>query len=184
MFFRKKAEHWLKFKFHKKLNKNENNKEIFAQFSEFKKKIHRIFKVLNEKQIAKWVIQHLIQKMSPNNYFIQFQEHANLIEWNDVALMTIFRRELKDNFKNEIIRDERNYKSLAECIEIIIDLNNKFYERVIKKQYNQFRNRAELIYESAADYTKSKQRSYIKDSEFIESVLMKLKMIHRRKKKF
>ena len=70
--------------------------------------------------------------------------------------MTIFRKELKNNVKDEIIRDERNYESLAKFIKIVIDLDNKLYKRVMKKQYNQFKDRAELIYESAAEYAKSK----------------------------
>ena len=98
--------------------------------------------------------------------------------------MTIFRRELKNNVKDEIMQDERNYKSFAEFIEIVINFNDKLYERVMKKQYDQFKDRAEFIYKSFADYAKSKQQSYIKNSKYIESALMKLNMIHRRKKKF
>ena len=70
--------------------------------------------------------------------------------------MTMFRRELKNNVKDEIMRDERDYESFAELIEIVIDFNNKLYKRVMKKRYDQFKNRAEFIYESTAKYTKSK----------------------------
>ena len=59
-FLRKRAERWLKSNLRKKLDNNENDKEIFTQFSEFKKEIRRIFEVFNEKQIAERVIQHLI----------------------------------------------------------------------------------------------------------------------------
>ena len=97
--------------------------------------------------------------------------------------MIMFRRELKDNVKNEIMRDGRDYESLAEFIEIVIDLNDKLYERVMKKWYDQFKDRAELIYESAAEYAKSKQQSYIRNSEYTESAFMKLKMTHQRRKK-
>ena len=50
--------------------------------------------------------------------------------------MTMFRKKLKNNVKDEIMRDERDYESLAELIEIVIDLDNKLYERVMKKRYN------------------------------------------------
>ena len=70
--------------------------------------------------------------------------------------MTMFRRELKDNVKDEIMRDERNYENLAEFIEIVIDLDNKLYERVMKKRYDQSKNKIELIYESASKYAKLK----------------------------
>ena len=50
--------------------------------------------------------------------------------------MTMFRRKLKDNIKNIIMRDERNYKNLTEFIKIVIDLDDKLYKRVMKKRYN------------------------------------------------
>ena len=70
--------------------------------------------------------------------------------------MTIFRQELKNNIKDEIMYDERDYENLAEFIKIVIDLDDKLYKRVMKKQYDQFKDRAELIYKSVAEYTKSK----------------------------
>ena len=48
-FFREKAERWLKFGLRKKLNDDEDDKEIFIQFSKFKKEIRRIFEISNEK---------------------------------------------------------------------------------------------------------------------------------------
>ena len=66
------------------------------------------------------------------------------------------RRKLKNNIKDEIIRDERDYESLVKFIEIVIDFDNKLYERVMKKRYDQFKDRAELIYKSAAKYAKLK----------------------------
>ena len=97
--------------------------------------------------------------------------------------MIMFRRELKNNVKNEIMRDERDYKSLAEFIEIVIDLDDKLYERVMKKRYDQFRDRTKFIYESAAEYAKSKQQSYIRNSEYIEFASMELEMTHQHKEK-
>ena len=79
--------------------------------------------------------------------------------------------------------DERNYKSLSEFIKIVIDLDDKLYKRVMKKQYNQFKDKANFIYKSAAKYTKLKQQLYTRNSEYTELALMKLNMIHRRKKK-
>ena len=95
----------------------------------------------------------------------------------------MFRQKLKNNVKNEIMRDERNYENFIKFIEIVIDLDDKLYERVIKKRYDQFKNRAEFIYELAADYAKLKQQSYIKNSKYTESALMKLNMTHRYKEK-
>ena len=97
--------------------------------------------------------------------------------------MIMFRRELKNNVKDEIMRDERDYESLAKLIKIVIDLDDKLYERVIKKRYDQSKDKAEFIYEPAAEYAKSKQQSYIRNLKYTESASMKLEMTHQRKRK-
>ena len=89
--------------------------------------------------------------------------------------MTIFRRGLKDNVKNKLIRDERDYKSLFEFIEIAIDINDKLYERIIKKRYDRQYNRAEIDYEPVIEYAKSKI-SYIRTLQYTKSISMKLDM--------
>ena len=55
------------------------------------------------------------------------------------------------------MHDERNYESLAKFIKIVINFNDKLYERVMKKRYDQFKNRARFIYKSSAEYMKLKQ---------------------------
>ena len=49
----------------------------------------------------------------------------------------MYRRELKEQVKNEFMRDERTYETLDELIEIFIDLDDKLYERVMKKKYDE-----------------------------------------------
>ncbi len=51
--------------------------------------------------------------------------------------MTMFRRDLKDNLKNEIMRDERFINDIFDLIEVIIDFDDKLYKRVMKRRYNQ-----------------------------------------------
>ena len=80
--------------------------------------------------------------------------------------------------KTKSCANERDYKSLAEFIKIVIDLDDKLYERVMKKWYDQSKSRAKFIYESAVEYTKSKQQLYIRNSEYIEFASMKLNMMH------
>ena len=48
----------------------------------------------------------------------------------------MFRKELKDNVKNKIIRDDKDYENLKKLIEIIINLNDKLYNKAIRKRYN------------------------------------------------
>jgi len=66
--------------------------------------------------------------------------------------MTMFRRGLKNNLKNEIMRDGRNISDMFDLIEVAIDLDDKLYKRVMKKRYDQFRERAGIFFESTIKY--------------------------------
>jgi hypothetical protein len=48
----------------------------------------------------------------------------------------MFRRDFKNNFKNEIIRDNKFISDIFNFIEVIIDFDDKLYKKIIKKQYN------------------------------------------------
>ncbi len=50
--------------------------------------------------------------------------------------MTMFRRNLKNNLKNEIMRDDKFISDMFDLIEVIIDFDDKLYERTMKKRYN------------------------------------------------
>jgi len=50
--------------------------------------------------------------------------------------MTMFRQDFKNNFKNEIMRDNKFINDMFNLIEVIIDFNDKLYKRVIKKRYD------------------------------------------------
>jgi len=50
--------------------------------------------------------------------------------------MTMFRRDFKNNLKNEIMRDDRSINDMFDLIEVVIDLDDKLYEKAMKKRYN------------------------------------------------
>ena len=89
----------------------------------------------------------------------------------------MYRRELKEQIKNELMRDERVYETLDELIEIFIDFDDKLYERVMKRKYDEeLKGRAET-------YSSRLSSSYFEGSnfgkgrrvdEFVEIVSMKL----------
>jgi len=66
--------------------------------------------------------------------------------------MTMFRRDLKNNLKDELMRDGRSISDMFDLIMIAIDLDDKLYERAMKKRYDQLRERAEIFFESAIEY--------------------------------
>jgi len=48
----------------------------------------------------------------------------------------MFRQDFKNNLKNEIMRDDKSISDMFDLIEVVIDLDDKLYERAIKKRYN------------------------------------------------
>ncbi len=48
----------------------------------------------------------------------------------------MFRRDFKNNLKNEIIRDEKTLNDMFDLIEIVIDFDDKLYKKAMKKRYN------------------------------------------------
>jgi len=66
--------------------------------------------------------------------------------------MTMFRRDLKNNLKNKLMRDDRSISDMFDLIMIAIDLDDKLYERTMKKRYDQLRERAGTFFESAIEY--------------------------------
>jgi len=66
--------------------------------------------------------------------------------------MTMFRRGLKDNLKDEIMRNERFINDMFDLIEVVIDFDDKLYERAMKKRYDQSYERAGTSFEPTTKY--------------------------------
>ena len=82
------------------------------------------------------------------------------------------------------MRDERNYRNFEKFIKIVINLDDKLYERIIKKCYDQSKDRAKLIYKSTMKYVKSKKTtSYMRNSKYTDFALMKFDMTQQHKEK-
>ncbi len=45
----------------------------------------------------------------------------------------MFRRDLKNNLKNEIMRNRKTLNNMFDFIEVAIDFNDKLYKKAIKK---------------------------------------------------
>ena len=160
-YFKEKVQHWFKSKVRSYLDDEKNiNDKIFTRFNNFKVAIRCIFEVFNEKQFIERIIQHLKQHEFAFDYVARFQKYVNIIDWNESTLQTMYRRELKKQVKNELMRDEKVYEMLDELIEIFIDLDDKLYERVMKKKYD------EKLKERVGTYSSRLSSSYFEESNF------------------
>ena len=103
-------------------------------------------------------LQYLQQKTSAFKYAAKFQKHVNVIEWDDVALMTMFCKDFKNNVKNEFMRYKESFKIMNNLIEVTIELDDKLYERVIKKRYYKSNKRTDIYVECNTDFREESQR--------------------------
>ncbi len=99
--------------------------------------------------------------------------------------MTMFRRRLKNNLKDEIMRDGKFISDMFDLIEVVIDLDDKLYKRAIKKRYDQLHERVETFFELAIEYYQKESRFNQKynNLDYREPASMKLDFIQRRKEK-
>lgn len=79
--------------------------------------------------------------------------------------MTIFRRDLKESVKNEIMRNDVNIEFFKDLIEIAIDLDDKLYEKVMKKRYQDSRERARPYLELISERC-NKERQFDNKSSY------------------
>ena len=125
-------------------NNNENFKNVCINFATFKIKIRRIFDVFDEKQTAKKAVQYLIQKTSTTKYATTFQKKVNLIKWNDATFIIMFRKNLKKNVKNELMKTKIETKNLSNFIIECIRLNDILYNKIIKKRFENSREKFDI----------------------------------------
>ena len=160
-YFKGRAQHWFKSKVRSYLDDEKNiNDKIFTRFNNFKIAIRRIFEIFNEKQFVEKIIQHFKQHEFAFDYVARFQKYVNIIDWDESTFQTMYKRELKKQIKNEFMRDERTYETFDELIEIFIDFDDKLYERVMTKKYNEEPRRRIEIYSSRLS------SSYFEESNF------------------
>jgi hypothetical protein len=83
------------------------------------------------------------------------------------------------------MRDGRSINDMFDLIEVAIDLDDKLYEKAMKKRYDQLRERAEIFFEPTIKYHSEEFRSSQKysNSDYRGSASMELNSIQYRKEK-
>lgn len=137
-FLRGRAQHWIKPFLRTYLDSNgqDNEAGIFTSYNHLKNAMKSVFGISNEVSTAVRVIQHLTQKTSAADYAAKFQEYAQITDWDDEALQVMFRRGLKDAVKDELMRDGRRVETMGELVKVVIDIDDKLYERALEKRYD------------------------------------------------
>ncbi|KAH0182341.1 hypothetical protein KCV03_g10361, partial [Aureobasidium melanogenum] len=136
IYLRGRAQHWMKPMLMKFLNGEGDTDGILTSFVNFKKEIRRIFGISNEDKVAVRLIQHIRQHTSASDYAAKFQEYAQITDWDDSALMTMFRRGLKENVKDELMRAGMKIESLDDLIRASIEIDDNLYERAMERRHD------------------------------------------------
>ena len=94
--------------------------------------------------------------------------------------MIMYRKKFKKNIKNEFIRYNDNIEIMKNLIKISIELDDKFYEKIMKKHYN---SREKLnIYVEISKFRNNNNKNQRNNINY-EITSLKLNAIIRRKKK-
>ena len=94
--------------------------------------------------------------------------------------MIMYRKKLKNNVKNEFIRYDDNIKNMNNFIKISIELDNKLYEKIMKKHYNS--REKSNIYVKILNFRDNNNKNRRNDINY-EITSIKLNVTMRRKKK-
>ncbi len=136
-YLRGEAEQWIRPRLTEKLLRNNDPDGLFSSFHAFVMGIRSIYGVSNNQQVAIRQIQHVTQKASASQYTAKFTEYATATGWDDNALRTMYYRGLKDNVKDELMRNRQDQASLIDLMKAAIDVDDKLYERAMEKKHNQ-----------------------------------------------
>ena len=74
------------------------------------------------------MIQHIKQQRSATEYTTQFKQYSVLTDWDNNALMVMYRHGLKENMKDEITFDRQVVDTLDELITQAINIDDKLFE--------------------------------------------------------
>jgi len=109
---------------------------MFRDYTTFKVKLKEIFGSSNEVTQAIRVIQHLKQRTSASEYAAKFEEHSQVTGWDQQALMTMFRRGLKDSVKDQLMNHGGTLDTLKDLTEAAIEIDDRLYERALERKYD------------------------------------------------
>jgi len=122
---------WIKPFLIKYRNDNLDSSDIndwMEDFDEFKERIRVVFGITNEPVLARRDIQRIKQTKSAADYAAEFQQLAANTDWDNTALMTMFRQGLKPKVKEELMRTGASTDTLDTLMNTAIDIDTKLYE--------------------------------------------------------
>lgn len=106
---------------------------MFKHYANFEEAIKGAFGDPDEEREAERRLLTLGQRGSAANYAAQFRQQASRLHWDDEPLIAQFYRGLKDEVKDELVKDDRP-ATLSEYIERAVRIDTRQYERRVEKR--------------------------------------------------
>ena len=107
----------------------EKNSPLLANLDQFLEELSRTFGERDRALIATTKLRSLQQRSRPASaYVAEFQQIACDLDWNDTALITMFRWGLRDDIKTLLLNLPKP-TTLSEAITQAIDCDNRLFEQ-------------------------------------------------------
>jgi hypothetical protein len=104
------------------------NTNLVEDWTLFKGRLREIFSPIKESAIAEQKIQSLRQTTSVADYTTVFQQYMEQIEWDDNALIRMYKQGLKLQVREELMRTGTQIGNLQQLMNEAIRLDNDLYE--------------------------------------------------------
>ena len=106
---------------------------IFQSYAKFEESLKATFGDPDEEQSAERKIRNLRQRGSASDYVAQFQQIIPALEWEDEPLMAQFYEGLKDEVKDELVKEDRP-DEFSKYAAMAVRIDNRLYERRMEKR--------------------------------------------------
>ena len=140
-FLRGDAEKWANPILRRYMDNNvddQDNVDLVNDWDAFKAKMKEVFSPFKESVVAEQKIQRLRQIRSAADYTTEFQQYSTVIDWDNNALMRMYRQGLKPTVRKELMRSGSNLNTLDELMNEAIRIDNELYELMLEERlFNQ-----------------------------------------------
>uniref|UniRef100_L7J7G5 Retrotransposon gag domain-containing protein n=2 Tax=Pyricularia oryzae TaxID=318829 RepID=L7J7G5_PYRO1 len=114
-------------------NRRAETNRIFDDYDNFKDNLKEVFGNPDKERTAERKLSRLTQIKSASRYASEFRQITSKLAWGKDALMARFYQGLKNEVKDELIKEERP-QLLSEYVKLAVKIDNRIYERKLEKK--------------------------------------------------
>jgi hypothetical protein len=116
-------------------DRKDETEKMFNKYGYFEDRLRGTFGEPDEERAAERELVNLRQKTSASAYTAEFRQKAARLDWDDEPLMAQFYSGLKDEVKDELVKEDRP-DTLTKYMERAIRIDDRQFERRRERQGN------------------------------------------------